>query len=367
MTRRRLRELGIVVGRLPPGPHNAITDVPGVRVGYATLCSNRGRVLRTGVTAIWPQPDIQESAVFAGLHSFNGYGEMTGSHWLAEQGLLTNPIAITNTCCVGVVRDALCAYAVRSQAREPTLLPVVAETDDCWLSASETFPITREMLFEALERAADGRIAEGNVGGGTGAICHEFKGGTGTASRVVRKGRTKWTVGALVQANHGLREQLMVGGIPVGREIGCDEVASAYDEPRDGGSLVVVLATDAPLLSTQCERMARRAALGMALTGSKGANGSGDIFLCFSSHNRMRPGRTVQLVAMMDPEAMNGLFEAAVEATEEAILNSLTMAETMTGRDGRIAHALPLERLAEVMRGTPPNTSPARGGRSRGA
>jgi len=186
MKRSRLRELGITVGRFPPGSNNAITDVRGVRVGYATLCKDRPQVVRTGVTAIWPQPDILTSAVFAGMHSFNGYGEMTGNLWLAEQGLLTNPIAITNTCCVGLVRDAICAYAVRSKAREPTLLPVVAETDDCWLSASETFPLTREMVFAALENADSGRIAEGNVGGGTGAICHEFKGGTGTASRVVR-------------------------------------------------------------------------------------------------------------------------------------------------------------------------------------
>jgi D-aminopeptidase len=351
MKRSRLRDLGIVVGRLPPGPHNAITDVPGVRVGYATLCADEPHVVRTGVTAIWPQPDILKSAVFAGMHSFNGYGEMTGSLWLAEQGLLTNAIAITNTCCVGLVRDAICAYAVGSKAREPTLLPVVTETDDGWLSASESFPITREMVFEALENAAGGRIAEGNVGGGTGAICHEFKGGTGTASRVVRTGGAKWTVGALVQANYGLRSQLTIGGIPVGREIGCDEIASAYDEPTDAGSLVVVLATNAPLIAKQCECIARRAALGMALVGAKGANGSGDIFLCFSSHNRMRLGRSVHRVEMMDPEAMNGLFEAAVEATEEAILNALTMAESMVGREGRVAYALPLDRLAGIFAG----------------
>ena len=361
MKRSRLRELGITVGRFPPGSNNAITDVPGVRVGYATLCKDKPRVVRTGVTAIWPQPDILTSAVFAGMHSFNGYGEMTGSLWLAEQGLLTNPIAITNTCCVGLVRDAICAYAVRSKAREPTLLPVVAETDDCWLSASETFPLTREMVFAALENADSGRIAEGNVGGGTGAICHEFKGGTGTASRVVRTAGARRTVGALVQANYGLRSQLAVAGVPVGREIGVDEVASAYDDARDSGSLVVLLATDAPLLPKQCERVARRAALGMALTGGKGANGSGDIFLCFSSHNRVRPGRSVHQVEMINPESMNVLFEAAVEATEEAILNALTMADTMVGRDGRVAYALPLDRLTRLVAGrAPPVKSPRR-------
>ena len=275
---------------------------------------------------------------------------MTGALWLAEQGLLAHPIAITNTACVGVVRDAVCAYAVKSDARDPTLMPVVAETDDCWLSESETFPITREMVFEAFENATGGRIAEGNVGGGTGAICHELKGGTGTASRVVRAVGAKWTVGALVQANYGLRPHLTIGGVPVGREIGIDEVASAYDdEHADMGSLVVLLATNAPLVAQQCERMARRAALGMALVGSKGANGSGDIFLCFSSRNRVRHGRAIHRVEMIDAESMDGLFEAAVEATEEAILNALTMADTMVGREGRVAHALPLDRVARIV------------------
>jgi D-aminopeptidase len=349
MQRCRLRDLGITVGRLAPGPENSITDVPGVRVGYATLCADEPHVLRTGVTVVWPQPDILVSAVFAGAHSFNGYGEMTGTLWLAEQGLLANPIAITNTCCVGSVRDAICAYAVRSDARDPTLLPVVAETDDIWLSASETFPIRRERVFEALASAVGGRIAEGNVGGGTGAICHEFKGGTGTASRMVRTAGASWTVGALVQANYGTRSQLMIGGVPVGREIGTDEIPSAYGEPVDSGSIVVVLATNAPLVAKQCERMARRAALGLALVGAKGSNGSGDIFLCFSSHNRVRQGRAIHRVEMMDPESMNGLFEAAVEATEEAILNALTMADTVVGREGRIAYALPLDRLAGII------------------
>jgi D-aminopeptidase len=358
MKRRRLRDLGITVGRLSPGRQNSITDVRGVRVGYATLCVDEPHVLRTGVTAVWPQPDILESAVFAGSHSFNGYGEMTGAVWLAEQGLLAHPIAITNTACVGVVRDAICAYAVKSDTRDPTLMPVVAETDDCWLSQSETFPITRAMVFEALETAAEGRIAEGNVGGGTGAICHELKGGTGTASRVVRAAGAKWTVGALVQANYGLRPHLTIGGVPVGREIATDEIASAYDEPRDTGSLVVLLATNAPLLAKQCERMARRAALGMALVGAKGASGSGDIFLCFSTCNRVPNARSIHRVEMMDPESMTGLLEAAVEATEEAILNALTMADTMVGREGRIAYALPLDRLAGILARYAPRKSP---------
>jgi D-aminopeptidase len=350
MKRCRLRDLGITVGRLPPGPNNAITDVKGVRVGYVTRCVDKPHVVRTGVTVVWPQRDIFSSAVFAGSHAFNGFGEMTGTLWLAEQGLLTNPIAITGTPCVGTVRDAICAYAVQSRASDPNMMPVVSETDDTWLSASETFPITREMVFDALENATGGRIAEGNIGGGMGAISFEFKGGTGTASRIVRAGGAKRTVGALAQTNFGLRSHLTIAGIPVGREIGYDEIASAYDEPRDSGSLVVLLATDAPLIGKQCERMARRAALGMALVGSKGANGSGDLFLCFSSHNRVPRGRPNHRVEMMDAESMNGLFEAAIEATEEAILNALTMADTIVGREGRVAHALPLGRVADIVK-----------------
>jgi D-aminopeptidase len=349
MKRCRLRDLGITVGRLAPGPLNSITDVRGVRVGYVTRCIDKPRVVRTGVTVVWPQRDIFSSAVFAGSHSFNGFGEMTGTHWLAEQGLLANPIAITGTACVGAVRDAICAYALESRASDPNMMPVVSETDDSWLSASETFPITPDMVFDALENATGGRIAEGNVGGGTGSICYDFKGGTGTASRVVRAGGAKRTVGALAQANFGLRSLLTIAGVAVGREIGFDEVAAAYDEPRDSGSLVVLLATDAPLVGKQCERMARRAALGMALVGSKGANGSGDLFLCFSSHNRVPRGRAIHRVEMMDPEPMSPLFEAAVEATEEAILNALTMADTMVGREDRTAHALPLDRVADIV------------------
>jgi D-aminopeptidase len=349
MKRSRLRDLGIVIGELPPGANNCITDVPGVRVGYSTLLTDAPHVLRTGVTAVWPQQDVLESALFAGMHSFNGFGEMTGSLWLTEQGLIASPLAITNTCSIGSVRDAICAYAVDSEVHEPTLLPVVSETDDGWLSESETFPITREMVFEALKTATDGRIAEGNVGGGTGAICHEFKGGTGSASRVVSQEGENWIVGVLVQANYGTRNHLTVDGVPVGRDIGTDEIASAYGEPVDTGSIVVLIATDAPLIPKQCERMARRAGLGLALVGAKGANGSGDIFLCFSSHNRVRHGRTIHPVEMIDPESMNPLFEATVEATEEAILNAMTMAETMVGRDGRVAHAVPLDRLAEIV------------------
>src|SRR5579872_1054460 len=226
-TRARLRELGIRVGRLEPGPLNAITDIIGIEVGYTTLLEDRPAVLRTGVTAIWPGGrDILARPVFAGIHSFNGNGEMTGSHWIAEQGLLTTPIAITNTHSVGLVRDAVGAYLIREGGDAPWMLPVAAETFDGRLSDSERLPITMDHVFSALRTAAGGPIAEGNVGGGTGMVCHEFKGGTGTASRVVEVAGARYTVGALVQANYGERELLRVDGAPVGEAIGIDEVPS---------------------------------------------------------------------------------------------------------------------------------------------
>lgn len=358
MTRARLRDLGVALGRLPTGPLNAITDVAGVRVGHATLIRDEPSVVRTGVTAIWPRgPEIWGEYVFAGYHSFNGYGEMTGVVWLEEQGLLGAPIGLTNTHAVGVVRDAICAYAVREGAFQAFHLPVVAETYDGWLSDADSFPVTQELAFAALDSASGGPVAEGNVGGGTGMICHEFKGGIGTASRVVAETGTPYTVGALVQANYGSRELLRVDGVPVGQEIGTAEVPSHRDMPTDAGSIIVVLATDAPLLPIQCKRLARRATTGLAWVGGIGANGSGDIFLAFSTANTVRAGAGVSDVQTLAPEAMTPLFLAAAEATQEAILNALTAAETMTGYRGRTAHALPLDRLQEVMRRYRPNLS----------
>jgi D-aminopeptidase len=350
MSRARLRDLGIATGTLPPGPWNAITDVPGVRVGTTTLIRNDPSIVRTGVTAIWPRgPDLWTDAVFAGIHSFNGNGEMTGSAWIAEQGMLASPICITNTQAVGVVRDAVCAYAVEKKVPMPWLLPVVGETFDGWLSDATSLPITAEYAAAALDAATSGPIAEGNVGGGTGMICHEFKGGTGTASRVVQVAGETFVVGALVQANYGARELLRVDGVPVGREISPDVVPSHRDIPRDAGSIIVVLATDAPLLPIQCQRLARRATTGLAWVGGIGFNSSGDIFLAFATGNHVHHGEAISAVRMLFPDNMNPLFQAAAEATEEAILNALTAAETMSGFAGHTAHALPLDRLAEVM------------------
>ncbi|HEY2619576.1 MAG TPA: P1 family peptidase [Acetobacteraceae bacterium] len=355
MARARLRDLGIASGTLPTGKWNAITDVPGVRVGYTTLIRDTPSVVRTGVTAIWPRgPELWTDAVFAGIHSFNGNGEMTGWAWIAEQGLLASPVCITNTHSVGVVRDAICALAVRDKVAMPWLLPVVAETYDGWLSDAASFPVGAEHALAALDGATTGPIAEGNVGGGTGMICHEFKGGTGTASRIVQGAGETLTVGALVQANYGARDLLRIDGVPVGREIGTGIVPSPH-RPRDG-SIIVVLATDAPLLPIQCQRMARRATTGLAWAGGVGFNSSGDIFLAFATGNHVRQSEAISDVRMLSPDNMSPLFQAAAEATEEAILNALTAAETMTGVDGHTAQALPLDTLSAVMRRYRPTT-----------
>jgi D-aminopeptidase len=347
MGRGRLRDLGISTGLLPTGRWNAITDVAGVKVGVATLISDAPHVVRTGVTAIWPRgEEIWQEYCFAGTHSFNGNGEMTGIPWIAEQGLLGAPICITNTWSVGIVRDAISAAALKAGATQNFHLPVAAETYDGWLSESERFPVTMELAIEAIEAAQSGPVPEGNVGGGTGMITHEFKGGTGTASRVV----DGWTVGALVQSNYGSRELFRVDGVPVGRMIGPDVVPTHRTVPREAGSIIVVLATDAPLLPIQCQRLARRATTGLAWVGGIGGNGSGDIFIAFSTGNRVRQGDPVSDVKMLAPEAMTNLFQAAAEATEEAILNAMCQAETMHGRDGRVIHALPHDLLVQAMR-----------------
>ena len=350
MTRPRLRDLGIAVGRLPPGPLNAITDVAGVRVGHATVIADTPHAVRSGVTAVWPRgPEIWDNFVFAGGHSFNGNGEMTGLVWIAEQGLLGSPIAITNTHAVGVVRDAICAYAIRAGARQAFHLPVVAETSDAWLSDGAAFAVTKDHAWEALDSAVAGPVAEGNVGGGTGMISHEFKAGIGTASRRVTTAGRSACVGALVQANYGLRELLRVDGVPVGREIGRDLVPSARPQRVESGSIIVILATDAPLLPIQCQRLARRATTGLAWAGGFGANSSGDIFLAFSTGNSVPMDAGLVDVVMLGADAMTPLFEAAAEATEEAILNALVAAETMTGQLGRVAPALPHDRLLAAM------------------
>lgn len=361
MTRTRLRNLGISIGRLPTGPLNAITDVSGVLVGHETIIANEPRVARTGVTMIVPRDGaIWSDHAFAGYFSFNGCGEMTGLPWVGESGTIHTPIGITNTNAVGVVRDAIAAYPgdhLRDSAIPPSIstawlgsLPVAAETWDGWLNDIGAFHVTKEHAYKALLAARSGAVAEGNVGGGTGMICHDFKGGIGTSSRVVACSYGKYTVGVLVQTNYGERPLLRVDGVPVGREIGVGQVLEPWSDPPKGGSIIVIIATDAPLLSEQCTRLARRATVGLSRVGGVGFNGSGDIFLAFATGNHIPIGASEPLdLKMLPHDHLNPFFEAVAEATEESILNALTSAETMVGWQQRVVYALPLDELQRIM------------------
>ena len=351
--RPRARDLGVPFDG-SPGPLNAITDVAGVAVGHSTIVVGEGKLqvgrgpVRTGVTAILPRGQRSASdLVFAGWFSLNGNGEMTGTTWVEESGLMEGPVMITNTHSVGTVRDAVIAWWVkRGQGNQPWSLPVVAETWDGYLNDINGFHVKEEHAFEALESARGGPVEEGNVGGGTGMICHEFKGGIGTASRQLDAEAGGYTVGVLVQCNYGLRHQLRIAGVPVGRELTEDLVWS-----QETGSIIIVIATDAPLLPHQLKRVARRAALGLARNGSIAGNGSGDIFIAFSTANpgAAAPAGLVQ-VAVLPNERMNPLFEATVQATEEAIVNALVAAETTTGVDNRTVVALPHDRLQQALK-----------------
>lgn len=362
MAHTRLRDLGIAIGHLPTGPYNAITDVAGVLVGHRTLVYDSPSVARTGATMIVPRDGaIWSDNVFAGAFSFNGCGEMTGLAWVEEAGLLHTPIGITNTNAVGVVRDAIAAYPTEQAKSGHALssiasswdgsLPVTAETWDGWLNDISAFPVTKEHAYEALIAAKSGVVEEGNVGGGTGMICHEFKGGIGTSSRIVDAMGSRYTVGVLVQTNYGSRSLLRVDGVPVGRELGFELVPSPWLERVGDGSIIVIIATDAPLLPVQCKRLAKRATVGLARVGGIGTNGSGDIFLAFATGNHLPVPATAPLALTMLPhDSLDIFFEAVAEAVEEAILNALTAAETMVGWKGRTAYALPLDELQRVMK-----------------
>jgi D-aminopeptidase len=353
----RARDLGIRIGSLPPGPLNAITDVPGVRVGHTTLLEGSGPLVvgkgpvRTGVTVIQPRSGpVWANPCFAGCHRLNGAGELSGLEWVRESGLLTTPIGLTNTHSVGVVRDALVKDAVRERPIGPGfwVVPVVGETYDGLLNDINGFHVREEHVFQALASAHGGALDEGNVGGGTGMTCHGFKGGIGTASRLVEDGSV---LGVLVQANYGQRQRLRIDGVPVGERIPVGDVpAPQPPAARTEGSIIVVVATSAPLLPHQCDRLAQRAALGIGRMGGLGEHGSGDLILAFATGNEglpTEPSSVVDPVAItMLPNArMTPLFQATVEATEEAIVNALVAAETMTGRDGIVAHRLPHDRL----------------------
>lgn len=340
------------IGYLPPGPFNAITDVPGVKVGHATVIADEPAVLRTGVTMVIPGDDIWSDHVFAAWHNFSGNGEMTGTPWIDESGLLGSPIGITNTFQVGLVRDFLVKKAVELGVDAAFHLPVVAETWDGWLSEIEAFGVTESDARKAYDSASSGPVAEGCVGGGTGMICHEFKGGIGTSSRVVATEAGSFTVGALVQANYGRREDLRVDGVPVGAAIGKDRVPSTWDEAPNGGSIIVLVATDAPLLPVQCRRVAKRVTVGLGRVGGYGHDSSGDLFLVFSTGNRLPAKASGPIdVSSLSPKEMDPIFHAAAEATEESIINALCSAETTSGRRGRVAHALPHDLLTEAVSG----------------
>jgi len=373
----RTRDLGLsaVIGG-NPGPLDAITDIPGIEVGHTTLISGEGRLqvgkgpVRTGVTVVHPRGKGSNDPVFGAWFTLNGNGEMTGTTWLQESGVLEGPVAITNTHSVGVVRDAILQWQVSRPGSQPWGLPIVAETYDGGLNDVNGFHVKAEHVLAALDAAAGGPVPEGNVGGGTGMVCHGFKGGIGTASRLLDTAAGGYRVGVLVQCNYGARRELRVGGVPVGEEIADLLPCVALDDPAirpgvprcgdasrrsptdDGsGSIIVIVATDAPLLPHQLKRLATRAALGVGRMGGKGENSSGDIFVAFSTANpAAATARTAVPVQMLPNTAINPLFYATVQATEEAILNALLAADTMTGADGYRVTALPHDRLLAAMR-----------------
>jgi D-aminopeptidase len=352
----RARELGVPFDGAP-GPLDAITDVAGVTVGQVTLIEDLpdGHKVRTGVTAILPRGrQSLDTPAYGAWFPLNGNGEMTGSAWLEESGQLEGPVVLTNTHSVGVVRDAVIAWRVRAGGPDSSgywwSLPVVAETWDGDLNDINGFHVRAEHAWRALDEAAGGPVAEGNVGGGTGMTCHEFKCGIGTSSRQVETAGRKFMLGALVQANYGTRETLRIAGVPIGQNlpVGGDGTA---DPHGDTGSIIVVLATDAPLLPTQLKRVAKRAALGLGRMGSFAGNGSGDIFIAFSTANAAAlTGRPLVESESLGNDYLDPLFAAAVEATEEAIVNAMVAARDMRGADGHFAPALPHDRLVELLK-----------------
>jgi D-aminopeptidase len=360
----RARDLGIPFDGIP-GDLNAITDVRGVEVGQVTLISGNGKLVvgkgpvRTGVTAVLPRGKKYDP-VFAGWYTLNGNGEMTGTTWVEESGFLEGPVMITNTHSVGIVRDAVVEWEYKNNIFDPLpdepdifwALPVVAETYDGDLNDINGFHITKEHVFEALNSARTGKVDEGSTGGGTGMVCHDFKGGTGTSSRIVAIGSDSYTLGVLVQANYGIRRTLTIAGVPVGKEI--TDLMPEIDpvkKDEDRGSIIVIVATDAPLLPHQLKRLARRVPIGISKMGGYAGNSSGDIFIAFSTANPGAANREKnQKLEMIPNENMSPLFEATSQATEEAILNAMIAAKDMTGKNNTKIYALPQDRLIEILK-----------------
>jgi len=353
----RARDLGVPFDGTP-GPLNAITDVAGVTVGHTTLIEDlaNGHKVRTGVTAILPRGrDSIQTPVFAGSTVLNGAGEMTGRAWIEESGILEGPVMLTNTHSVGTVHEATIAWRVRHGNADASgywwSTPIVAETWDGTLNDVNGFHVKPAHVDAALDGATGGPVGEGNVGGGTGMTCHEFKCGIGTASRRVDIEGGVYTIGVLVQANYGTRPSLRIAGMPVGRHLKVDSSASEAASDGDNGSIIIVVATDAPLLPTQLDRVARRAGMGLARMGSFAGNGSGDIFVAFSTANARAMGDGRVLGAeFLENSRLDGLFEATVQATEEAIVNAMVAARDMTGEGGRYAKALPHADLVELLK-----------------
>jgi len=367
-SRPRARDLGVPFDGTP-GANNAITDVRGVEVGQTTLISGTGKLkvgegpVRTGVTAVLPRGKNSTDSVFGAWFTLNGNGEMTGTTWLEDSGLLDGPVMITNTHSVGVVRDAVVAWRVKRGAPDMEgywwSLPVVAETWDGFLNDINGFHVKPEHAFHALDSAHGGPVDEGSVGGGTGMICNEFKGGIGTSSRVLDQKNGGYIVGVLVQCNYGRRPELRIAGVPVGKEIPehpAYETTSANQSlparaDQDNGSIIIVIATDAPLIPTQLKRVARRASLGLGRNGSYSGDGSGDIFIAFSTANGgMADPKGIHDVRMLPNDSLDPIFLATVQATEEAVVNAMVAAETMTGMDGHTAIGLPHDKLREVLK-----------------
>jgi len=357
-SKRRARELGVMLEGTT-GPLNAITDVVDVEVGHRTLIA--GDSVRTGVTAVWPRGKSSGDPVFGGFFSQNGNGDMTGTHWLRESGFLDGPVLITNTHSVGVVRDAFLGWLVKNHRTPGTntfaggfyTYPIVAETYDGFLNDINGFHVKPADVEAALDSAQTGPVAEGNVVGGTGMVCYGFKGGIGTSSRQLAAAQGGYTVGVLVQCNCGRRSQLRIGGLPVGQELNAPppRAAAPAVHREDAGSIIIVVATDAPLLPHQVERLARRATLGLARTGSTSGNGSGDIFIAFSTANpNAAAAKSPVNVSMLPNDSLDPVFEATVQATEEAIINAMVGAETMTGATGSHVVALPHDQLQDVLK-----------------
>jgi len=342
-TRARARDIGIHIGTLPTGAHNTITDVAGVKVGHVTL--NEGDSIRTGVTAVIPSDDIWTARLFGAAYTIHGNGEATGIARINQAGWIESPILLTNTLSVGAVHDGVVRYIVKRYPDNNIVLPIVAECYDGGLNDISGLHVTAQHAIEAIENATDGPVAEGCVGGGTGMRCYGFKAGIGTSSRVLPEDRGGWTVGVLVNSNGGRRHQLRIDGVPIGSEIA--------DPPRPtrDGSFIIVIATDAPLTHRQLKQLAIRATHGLARTGTPSTDGSGEFVIAFSTanifSNRTETG-TFQ-IEMLVNRRLSTLFQAVIEATEEAIVNSMTMATTTTGRNGRTMHAIPLAELQKVM------------------